>query len=269
MARATANNPKPHPLDLERTKYAYIERPNAVAIALLDRHIFSDNRSAKILDVGCGAGATARAVLAAHPEASIHGIEPDVTASELAREGGVSIFNGTFDAWAMTEPRERFDAVLLSDVVEHISDPAQFLRSLLDLEATRDALFVISVPNFAVWYNRIRTAFGRFDYAWSGLYDRTHLRFFTRGSLLAFLRYLGLRAVDVRASPSLVQPIAPLIRKLFFEDKVAAGNHLELGDWKSFQLYSKLVEPIETAVCGLWPELLGFQIVLAARRDGV
>ena len=35
--------------------------------------------------------------------------------------------------------------------------------------------FVISVPNYAVWYNRIRTLAGSFDYTWSGLYDRTHL----------------------------------------------------------------------------------------------
>jgi len=258
----------PHPLDLEQTTYSYIERPNCVLLAMLDQHVLSSHADARIVDVGCGAGATARALLRRHPGVEIHGVEPNARAAELARQGGVRVFHGMLDGWIAQKPEGRFDAVVLGDVLEHASDPVRFLRELLEFEGTRDATFIVSVPNYAVWYNRLLTALGVFDYAWSGLYDRTHVRFFTRRSLGRLLRYLGLEPIEMRASPSIVQPIAPLIRRLFFTEKVAAGEHLELNEWKSFQLYSRLVEPAETVLCNLWPGLLGFQIVVAARRAG-
>jgi hypothetical protein len=34
----------------------------------------------------------------------------------------------------------------------------------------------------------------------------------------------------------------------------------------AYRLYERVVEPTERVVCGLWPSLLGFQIVTAAQR---
>jgi len=105
---------------------------------------------------------------------------------------------------------------------------------------------------------------GRFEYSWSGLYDRTHLRFFTRRSIGKVLRYAGFELVCDACTPSLVQSAAPLLRR-FFERDVAAGNHLALGDSRAFGAYERFVEPLEQRACGLWPELLGFQIVCVAK----
>lgn len=253
------------PLDLERTGYSYIERPNVVLVGLVEDRVLRGNPTARILDVGCGAGANARALLASHPEARIHGVEPNERAAALAREGGIEVFHGMLHEWLATKPEGSFDGVVLSDVLEHIPDPVKFLRELLAYDGVRDATFVISVPNYAVWYNRVFTALGTFDYSWSGLYDRTHLRFFTRKSLEKLLRYLGLRAVTVRCTPSIVQSAAPILRR-FFDRDAASGDHLSLTESPAFKLYQTAVEPVETAVCRVWPELLGFQIVVAAKR---
>ena len=83
----------------------------------------------------------------------------------------------------MPTREEQIDAVLLSDVIEHVVNPVQFLSDLVRFPGLRNALFLVSVPNYAVWYNRLLTLAGRFEYAESGLYDRTHLRFFTRASV--------------------------------------------------------------------------------------
>jgi methionine biosynthesis protein MetW len=253
------------PLDLERTGYAYIERPNTVLLSLLKDRVLSARPAARILDIGCGAGANARALKQKHPKVKLFGIEPNARAAELAKGAGVEVFQGTVDDWLASKPSDRVDAVVLSDVLEHISDPVSLLRRLISFENTANATFVISVPNYAVWYNRLRTLVGRFDYAWSGLYDRTHLRFFTRKSLQKLLRYLGLVPVEVRCTPSLLQSAAPLLRR-FFENDVAVGEHLALTESTSFKVYRTVVEPLETQVCSVWPELLGFQIVLAAHR---
>ncbi|CAN5788937.1 hypothetical protein BH09MYX1_BH09MYX1_54650 [soil metagenome] len=252
------------PLDLDKTSYSYIERPNTVLVGLIEDRILQANPSARILALGCGAGANARALLAKHPSARIQGVEPNERAAALAREGGVDVFHGMLHEYLATSPEPAFDGVVLSDVLEHIPDPVKFLRELLAYDGVRNATFVISVPNYAVWYNRVFTAMGTFDYAWSGLYDRTHLRFFTKSSLEKLLEYLGLRSVAVRCTPSIVQSAAPILRR-FFENDVASGDHLSLTESKAFKLYRTAIEPLETAVCRVWPGLLGFQIVVAAK----
>lgn len=256
---------KPFPLDLERKAYSYVERPNPAIQALVAKHVLSRRNDARVLDIGCGCGANARAVRDRASGAKVVGIEPNARACELARSACGEVFHGTLDEWAAkgtnTEP---FDALLLSDVLEHVADPIAFTRSIAGVPALRRALWIVSVPNYAVWYNRLRTLFGMQSYAWSGLWDRTHLRFYTRRTVRELLEYCGLAIVDTASTPSLVQSTAPILRKLFERD-VEQGDHLALADSGAYKLYRDLVEPAESRLCGAWPELLAFQIVVAAR----
>jgi SAM-dependent methyltransferase len=256
-----------YPLDLARTSYSYVERPNPAIQGLLARHVLSHRNTvapARILDVGCGCGANAAAVKKSHPSAWVTGIEPNHRAAELARRGCDEVFEGTLQDWAGSAKGASFDALVLSDVLEHIADPIAFVRSIASLPVAKDALWIVSVPNYAVWYNRVRTLFGVQDYAWSGLWDRTHLRFYTRKTARELLEYCGLSVVDEACTPSLVQSTAPVLRRLFERD-VAEGEHLALAESRAFRIYRRLVEPVESGVCGVWPELLGFQVVYAAR----
>ena len=103
------------------------------------------------------------------------------------------------------------------------------------------------------------------DAAWSGLYDRTHLRFYTRKSIQKLLEYCNFEIIEIRGTPSIVQSFAPLLRRRFERD-VKAGNHLALSSSTAFQFYQRAIEPAEEGFCNLWPSLLAFQIVLVARR---
>jgi 2-polyprenyl-3-methyl-5-hydroxy-6-metoxy-1,4-benzoquinol methylase len=254
----------PFPLDLASTAYSYIERPNRVIVSLMREQVLGTEPGARILDVGCGCGANARAFRELSSAVHVTGIEPNARAAELAKSACDEVFQGMLDGWLAQPSPAPFDAVVLSDVLEHVADPIQFLRSLTRAPSVKGATWIISVPNYGVWYNRMRTLFGHFEYAWSGLYDRTHLRFYTRRSIQKMLGYCGLEVVTDRCTPSMVQSTAPLLRK-FFKDDVASGNHLALTENRGYQLYEKLVEPVETTVCQIWPELLGFQIVTVAR----
>jgi SAM-dependent methyltransferase len=256
------------PLDLEHTSYSYIERSNRVILDLLDKHVLGRTATARVLDVGCGCGANAQALRKAHPGAWVTGIEPNDRAFELAGQACSEIFHGTLEGWLSASPngaREPYDAVVLSDVLEHIVDPIAFLNHMREVPALAHAKWVISVPNYGVWYNRLRTLAGRFEYSWSGLYDRTHVRFYTRKSIKDLLAYCGLSVIDDRCTPSLVQSTAPWLRALF-QKKVEKGEHLALTESPLYRAYERAIEPGETAVCQLWPELLGFQIVSVAER---
>ena len=54
------------------------------------------------------------------------------------------------------------------------------------------------MPNFGHWYSRGRVALGAFDYDRRGILDETHLRFFTRRSLLRAVRASGIEVLDLR-----------------------------------------------------------------------
>jgi SAM-dependent methyltransferase len=194
----------------------------------------------------------------------VTGIAPNGRAAELARRACDEVYNGTLENWAPSANGASFDALVLSDVLEHIADPIAFVRSIASLPLARGALWIVSVPNYAVWYNRVRTLLGVQAYSWSGLWDRTHLRFYTRRTARDLLEYCGLSIVDEACTPSLVQSTAPVLRRLFERD-VQQGEHLALADSRAYQLYRTVIEPVEHRLCAVWPELLGFQVVYAAR----
>jgi 2-polyprenyl-3-methyl-5-hydroxy-6-metoxy-1,4-benzoquinol methylase len=256
---------KAYPLDLASTAYSYVERSNPAIQSLLAKRVLAVRDNPRVLDIGCGCGANARALKEQRASAWVVGVEPSQRAVELAGRACDEVFHGTFDEWARSPRGDvRFDALLLSDVLEHVADPIPFVRSIAALPSLSGALWIVSVPNYAVWYNRLTTLLGVQHYAWSGLWDRTHLRFYTRSAVRELLEYCGLAIVDEACTPSLVQSGAPVLRKLFERD-VARGDHLALADSRAYRLYRSFVEPIESRVCDLWPELLGFQVVHAAR----
>ncbi len=255
-----------YPLDLQRVAYSYLERPNRSLLALLERQVLRTRPDATILDVGCGCGANAGAVRVRHPRVRVIGIEPNAAAAAEARAVCDRVYQGTLEEWiAGDDEVQSVDAVLLSDVLEHIVDPVQWLRTTAALPRIANATWIISVPNFGVWYNRLRTAAGRFDYAWSGLYDRTHLRFYTRKSIRRLLVYCGFEIAEMRGTPSIVQSLAPLLRRRFDRD-LQSGDHLALSRSPAFRIYQRMIEPAEERLCNLWPSLLAFQIVIAVRR---
>jgi len=252
------------PLDLDQGGYAYLERPNAALVSLIHTQLLEQRAAPRLLDLGCGAGANARRIRELCPGAYLAGVEPNPAAAKLAADACDEVFEGTVANWLDGPRLTRFDAVILSDLLEHLPDPVALLRRLLATPALDAAAWFISVPNYAVWYNRLRTVVGRFDYAWSGLYDRTHLRFFTQRSLRRLLEHCGLEITAERCTPSLLQSAAPLLRQAY-SAPLKAGHTLALDESPAYHWYARWIEPAETRICGVWPALMGFQIVVSAR----
>jgi 2-polyprenyl-3-methyl-5-hydroxy-6-metoxy-1,4-benzoquinol methylase len=83
---------------------------------------------------------------------------------------------------------EKFDVVLAGDVLEHCRQPELVLLQLHDL-LNPDGYVVISLPNIAHGDVRLALLTGKFEYRPTGILDRTHIRFFTRDTITAFLNH--------------------------------------------------------------------------------
>ena len=155
---------------------------------------------ARVLDVGCAEGYVSRELR--ERGCAAVGVEADASAAERARRWCDEVIVGDVEA---ADVRARvtgpYDRVLFGDVLEHLRDPASVLRWARELLAP-DGLVVASLPNIAHWTARRELVRGRFPREDHGLFDRTHLRFFTRASARELLESAGLRVTAEAFAPA-------------------------------------------------------------------
>lgn len=97
-----------------------------------------------LLDIGSGPG-TFLMVARDRYGYRVQGVEPASTAAEVANSFEVPTFSGTVETFA-AQHRQKFDAISLFEVLEHVSDPVSLLACAKGLLKPGGAL-VISVPN--------------------------------------------------------------------------------------------------------------------------
>jgi 2-polyprenyl-3-methyl-5-hydroxy-6-metoxy-1,4-benzoquinol methylase len=175
---------------------------------------------ARVLDVGCATGYLAAEL--ARRGSTVDGVEVDPVAAEQARAHCRAVVVGDLEAPATHAAVERMladaarpDVVVCADVLEHLRDPWSVLAWLGTLVAPGGHV-VISVPNIAHWTARRALLRGRFDYAEHGLFDRTHLRFFTRASAAELARRAGLAVLAERpaGAPLPLESRLPALRRV-------------------------------------------------------
>ncbi len=104
---------------------------------LLERHAPGGGR---LLEVGCGHGLLLDE--ARRRGWRVEGIEPSASARAHARDAlGLDVADATLDGLAAGE---RFDAVVLADVLEHLDDPVGAVQACRELLAPGGALLVVT-----------------------------------------------------------------------------------------------------------------------------
>jgi hypothetical protein len=102
---------------------------------------------------------------------------------------------GSFpDDLPATEP---FDCIVFNDVLEHMIDPWSVLATTRSLLSARGVV-VASIPNIRhVSVLLPLLVRGRWSYMEWGVLDRTHLRFFTRRSMISMFEGAGYRVTHI------------------------------------------------------------------------
>lgn len=149
-----------------------------------------------VLDVGCGCGALGEAYLGRNPRCRYLGIESDPERAETAAHRLSEVACVDVEATPLPFGEGPFDCIIYGDSLEHLRDPWDILiRHAAVL--SENGVILICMPNAEHWSFAERLLSGRFDYEPSGLFDRTHLRWFTRDSMQRALEAAPLSVVDV------------------------------------------------------------------------
>ena len=160
-----------------------------------------DNPRARILEVGCANGNTGALALANGKCGWYAGLELNQAAAERAREKLSEVGVGDVEQMALPWDKQSFDALIMSEVLEHFADPWQVLKKLRPL-LKPGALLLCSSPNISHYRLIAMLIQGDWKVEDSGVMDRTHLRWFTPKTYAELVESAGF-IVDA------VEPIRP------------------------------------------------------------
>jgi 2-polyprenyl-3-methyl-5-hydroxy-6-metoxy-1,4-benzoquinol methylase len=123
---------------------------------------------------------------------------------------------------------ETFDLIILADVLEHTKNPSAVLCEILK-SATVDAEVIISLPNIQHWTAIKNLMIGRWPQLERGLFDKTHLRFFTLRSIHELLSGAGLQVEAIKRNYRIVDSPGGKVNRL--------SKLFALGPLKPFLTY--------------------------------
>jgi 2-polyprenyl-3-methyl-5-hydroxy-6-metoxy-1,4-benzoquinol methylase len=149
-----------------------------------------DDLNAQILEIGCGTGATGRLAIARGKCARYYGVELNSEAASIAAQQLHEVIHGDVETLNLPWTPRKFDALIMSEVLEHLADPWSVLAKL-HLLLKPGALVLAGSPNVAHYRVILMLLRGDWQLADSGVMDRTHLRWFTPRSYGRLFRETG------------------------------------------------------------------------------
>jgi 2-polyprenyl-3-methyl-5-hydroxy-6-metoxy-1,4-benzoquinol methylase len=161
--------------------------------------------SKRVLEVGCGTGQTLEMLKAKNLCLETVGFELFSAAAEEACSRVDNVYCLDVERDRLPGNLEKFDLILLLDVLEHLVDPWHVLKMLREEYLADEGKIIISLPNAQHFSLVLPLIFGRFNYEERGVLDKTHLRFFTRSSATdllssAFLKVDNLKRTSLDVS---------------------------------------------------------------------
>jgi 2-polyprenyl-3-methyl-5-hydroxy-6-metoxy-1,4-benzoquinol methylase len=158
--------------------------------------ILSVPRGSSVLDVGAAAGDVARVLR--ERGCAVIGIEIDPRAAAAGEQHVDRMIVGDIEHMDLDAElgTQRFDVVLLLDVLEHLREPGRVLGELA-LRLAPGGRVIASIPNITHAAVRLELLQGRFRYRTTGLLDETHVHFFDSEEVEVLFRRAGL-AIDER-----------------------------------------------------------------------
>jgi len=174
-------------------------------------------QSRRLIEIGCSSGALAREFKKIAPDCDYLGIEIDPAYAKLAER--------------------HCDRSLVLDIehtLEHLVEPWVVLARIRERIPAAGSV-VACIPNAQHWSLQARLSIGDFRYEEVGLLARTHLRWFTRQTIIELFEQAGFRIAE--ALPRIFdephrERILPVIeqmaRQLEVDPKVAVSDALAL-----------------------------------------
>ncbi len=144
----------------------------------------------RVLDVGCAEGSFGKLLKSSMPT-EVWGVENYDEAAQKAEKVLDRVLTGNIENNEIELPDHYFDCIVFNDVLEHLSDPWRILRKIKNT-LKDNGVIIASIPNVRYFRNIIDLLIHRnWEYVEAGIMDKTHLRFFTKKSMVKMFESCG------------------------------------------------------------------------------
>lgn len=177
-----------------------------------------------ILDVGCGTGRLGANLRQAVPGRKVFGIEHNNRIAAEAEKLLDGVLVGDLQTMSIHFDPEVFDCIIFADILEHLVDPAAVLRKLKP-HLKPEGKVICSIPNMRHYTAILRLLCRGWEYDDWGLFDRTHLRFFSLRTMKKILADQGFQIEHI-------EPRIVASRKMEFVNALCFGKLEEFVAWQ-------------------------------------
>jgi predicted O-linked N-acetylglucosamine transferase (SPINDLY family) len=150
--------------------------------------------SPMVVEIGSSSGALAKAYRAANPQSRYLGVEIDPEYAEASRRYCTEVTCGDVEKFSDAEFARLSETGVwvFADVLEHLYDPWRLLERIRAC-GPAGVTVVACIPNEQYWAVQSALNTGRLFYQETGLLDRTHIRWFTRLTIIDLFDRAGFR----------------------------------------------------------------------------
>lgn len=164
-----------------------------------------------VLDVGCGGG-TLAAILKERGHI-VDGITISPAEQEAAREHTRNVFIYNLENGLPEEVKaQQYDCVICSHVLEHIVYPKQLVDDIYTV-LKPGGLFIVALPNLMHYKSRLKLLKGDFEYEDAGIWDYTHVKWYTFKSAQKMLQTHGFKIEKAMVTGQI--PFYSITKKIF------------------------------------------------------
>ena len=147
-------------------------------------------KSSIVLDCGCSSGYLGKALIQSK-NCKLYGIEINYNDAITARQIYKKVWIDNLNTFDFNKIKKKFDVILLADVIEHLLDPKAFLKNVQSV-LNKKGYIIASLPNIAHLSARLKLINGNFDYEKLGIFDNTHLHFYTQKTAVQLFKETNL-----------------------------------------------------------------------------
>lgn len=198
----------------------------------------------RVIEVGSSSGALAQAYRGLNPAVRYTGIEIDASYAEASKQHCTDVLLGNIERFS-PDVMAGFadgDCWIFADVLEHLYNPWRMLEKIRE-GASGPVEVIACIPNAQNWSLQACMNGGDYMYQDSGLLDRTHIRWFTRITIIKLFSEAGFRVDAMTAR--ILQPPAPAVVAAVRAMAQAVGNDPDAAeqDCVPFQYVVRAVAP--------------------------
>lgn len=175
---------------------------------------FVPRNAKRVIEFGCGEAIFSQKVKKRN-SAEVWGVEFMPDAATIAENKLDKVIIEDLNAAAAKLPLSHFDCMIFNDVLEHLPDPWATLRSLKPA-LTPHGTIVASIPNVR-YIGNLRELLIDEDWKYKkegGILDFTHLRFFTKKSIITMFEECGYEVARIEGINATSNKLFPLINIL-------------------------------------------------------